>query len=170
MDGDSAVDALLEEVRGRGARGLVIGRNQPSDSWTMISLGKVARRVLRATDDPVFVVPPDYEPPRVTGPIIVGVTPSGDALAAIEMAKRLGHALDLPVRCVHVMPDVSAFMTSPERAVTPFVAGGDSALTFEHQARADMEAWMREHGVALPLLREVGPPLYPPGASIHTGR
>ena len=156
VDSDSAVDALLEEVRTRGARGLVIGRIQPAESWTMISLGAVARRVLRATDDPVFVVPPDYEPPRDPGPIVVGVTPSGDALVATEMARSLGEELGLPVECVHVMPGVSAYLAGPERAIVPTATPLHTQLTFEEQAREAMKAWMHEHHIERPLHFEVG--------------
>jgi len=158
VESDSAVDALLEAAGEVGTRGLIIGRHRPTDSWSLISLGRVARRVLRATDDAVFVVPPDHVPPREPGPIVVGVTPSDESRVAVLTAQGLGAQLDLRVECVHVLPNVSRFMTTPDTTATAFASAVGPYLSFEKHAREEMEAWMNDNDLHASLHIEVGDP------------
>ncbi len=154
VDNDSAVDALLTSASGHGTRGLILGRNQPKDSWSLVSLGEVARKTLRASDEPVFVVPPDYEPPANPGPIAVGVSPCDDASAALKVAEALGQALRLPFEAVHVVPNVARFATAG--APVMYAGAGDMQGTVQEDSRAAVERWMQENGSVCPLHIEIG--------------
>lgn len=156
LQNDSAVESLLREATPRSVRGMVLGRNQPSDGWSLSSLGSVARRVLRAVDDPVFIIPPDYEPDANAGPIVVGVTATDNALAALRFAETLGQQFDLPIECVHVIPDIAHFMATPHGTFPSAPTALNSHESFQRHARATIEAWMRDNGVEHPLRLEAG--------------
>ncbi len=158
VDNDSAIEALLNSTSGAGQRGSILGRNQPADSWALVSLGAVTRNVLRKTDDPVFVVPPDYEPPQVPGPIVVGVAPSADARAASHVAEALAEALDLTVAYVHVIPNVARFVAATPQAPAAYAGVGDLQTTYKQEAREAVERWMSDSGLERPLHIEVGDP------------
>lgn len=156
LESDSAVESLLREAVPPTVRGLVLGRNQPSDSWTLASLGSVARRVLRAMDDPVFIVPPDYEPSRTAGPIVVGVAPTDNALCAVRTAESLAKELDLRIECVHVIPRVSQFMVTPRVPAPPMSTALLSHESFQRHASRMVEEWMKDNDAEHPLHLEAG--------------
>ena len=94
-----AEDGLLHAAT--AAAGLVLGRAALRGDRSLVRLGSVARRVLRALPGPVIVVPPDLAA-VAEGPILLATDlgPSSDAAArlASELAAAQGRELEL----VHV--------------------------------------------------------------------
>jgi nucleotide-binding universal stress UspA family protein len=173
---EKVLQALASE---RDFDGLLLGRAAPVRASTIVSLGRVPRRLLRGLELPTMVVPPDAfgpdgeAPPDAAaaelgiassaapGPIVVGVTPSAESLEAAGFAVLLGGELGLPVLLAHVIP--------PSRPVAPAgvlsfephdptMAGSDIAPPEDTSApAAAMEAWAAQHGLdGLPLELRVG--------------
>ncbi len=153
VESDSAVESLIEASAQSATRGLVMGRNKPTDEWTLISLGTVARRVLRDTDAPVFVVPPDFRAPQEPGPILAAIVPSDDASSAANMARSLSAELSLPLEFVYVLPSTSNLVMTPDRLTAAYVQASPS---FKDQVEEELHAWMQAHQLEGTLHIEVG--------------
>jgi nucleotide-binding universal stress UspA family protein len=141
-------DVLRQCTVERDAGGLVIERVGPIDGWSLQSLGRVARRILRDAPSPVLVVPPDLELELdFRGPILAAITPEEHCVAAASMARRLSILLDLPLRLAHVACGPSALAMAPVVAEISYalvMAGGGE---MEEGARADVTGWVAEQGL-----------------------
>jgi nucleotide-binding universal stress UspA family protein len=156
-------EAVLARVaEEHGAHGLVIGRAGAAGEWSLVSLGRVARRLLRHVPRPVVVVPPDLDLAALGhGPVVIGVAPVDHAITAIQFGRALAETLDLPMLLVHVIPDPATFpVVSPDPMVpmAPYTSA-EQASSLVDRARVRMGAehalreWLREHGLGDPPLR-----------------
>ena len=89
---------------------LVLGMHGMSGAAHAL-FGSTTEGVLRDSDTPVFVVPDTWAPPLPSagdltgmGPVIAAVESSCTAMAAVDAAARLAHALHTTVHAVHVVP------------------------------------------------------------------
>ncbi len=164
-----------------GADALVVGRAAPTEGFSLVRLGRVARHLVRAPPRTVIVVPPDLAPGALgAGPVVAVAGLSEGSVAtcrfAAAFAARLGRAWIL----VHVVPmpeDYGAHYLPPAS-----VDGIRAARRQEAEAAA--RAWVSTHGLApaellvlegqpagraLALAQERGAPLLVAGASTATG-
>lgn len=175
---EKVLQALARE---RDFDGVLLGRAAPIRASTIVSLGRVPRRVLRALELPTIVVPPDaFGPDGETppdpatadleltsasapepGPIVVGVTPSGESLEAAGFAVLLGGELGLPVVLAHVVPPSRPVATAGVLSLEPrdpTMRGSDIAPPEDTAgAAAAIESWTTQHGLdGMPLELRVG--------------
>lgn len=131
--------------------GLIVGRAAPIVGWSLLTLGRVTRRLLRSLPCPVVVVPPDLRVDQLgKGPIIVGVQPDPTSVPAVRFACELGERLNLEVWLVHT--------------VEAAPSGGASALSEmldlrerTQAAELALEQWVEHHEFTdLPRRTEVG--------------
>jgi nucleotide-binding universal stress UspA family protein len=155
---DAPEDTLRQMCADEHASVLMVGRTGTIEGWSLVSLGRVTRRILRSTPVPVVVVPPDLEPEALgTGPIVVAVTPRDDAVEAARFARRLGRSLDLPPLLLNIEPEP---MATPLAAVDSGIAY--SMAMAEHVRKQPetselLDAWVREHDLHdMPVRREKG--------------
>jgi nucleotide-binding universal stress UspA family protein len=99
---------VVETLAAAGAlaatTGIIVGRRAAESDSSIIRLGKVARRLLRRLDSPVFVVPPDLERAAIgAGPIVCAVDLDPIGVAVARFGERLGRAIGRPTRLVHVV-------------------------------------------------------------------
>lgn len=171
---DKVLQALARE---RDYDGLLLGRAAPIEGSSIVSLGRVPRRLLRALELPTAVVPPDAYGPLdpidagagptgaatelAPGPILVGVAPTPESLEAAAFAVTLGEALALPVVLAHAVPPSRPVATAGVLSLEPrdptmrssdIVPPEDTSA-----AAAAIEAWAARHGFdGLPLELRVG--------------
>lgn len=101
---DSPEDELPRRAEQLGADGLILGRSAGSEGWSLVSLGRVTRRLLRAVPGPTVVVPPDFEVEGWgDGPIVVGVEPTADTVEAVRFGRATADRLGLPLLLAHVV-------------------------------------------------------------------
>jgi len=163
VPGDEPEAVLARVAEAHEAKGIVIGRAGAANEWTLVSLGRVARRLLRHVPRPLVVVPPDLDVGTLgRGPVVIGVATVDHAVPAIRLGRALAEALDLPVLLVHVIPDPA---TMPVAGADPTFAyaGAQPAMVVDHaRLRMDAEhalrAWLRQQGLGeLPVRAELGP-------------
>lgn len=137
---DDALTALLDEGRGRA---LVLGRAAFSGSRSMVKLGRVARKLVRAAPGPLLIVPPDLDPDRLsTGPILIGTDLTKGSAAAAQFGDGLAQALDRRAVLVHVAGEEVPGRRTPIPAIT------DVADKLEHsrqQLDAVFDDWVNRH-------------------------
>jgi nucleotide-binding universal stress UspA family protein len=104
LEADDTIDTLAAAGRLAVTTGIIIGRRAAEVEHAWIRLGKVARRLLRQLDAPIFVVPPDLELHNIgAGPIICAVTLDDHGVAVAQFGERLGKTLGRDTRLVHVI-------------------------------------------------------------------
>lgn len=150
-------EVLQELVRERRFDGMVLGRAAPAGAFSLVSLGRVPRRLLRRLDRPTVVVPPDQDDTELGhGPIIVGVAPFPDSIEAVRFAQRLGQQLGLSVMLVHaitretpvaVLGALSVEPRDPSMSTSDIVPPQDT--TPQEQL---IEEWVQQHGFGRLLL------------------
>lgn len=171
---EKVLQALARE---RDFDGVLLGRAAPVRASTIVSLGRVPRRLLRALELPTVVVPPDAFGPdgeapalaapadpeiaSAAGPIVVGVTPTAESLEAAGFAVMLGGELGLPVVLAHVVTPLRPVATDGVLSLEPrdpTMRGSDIAAPEDTSGPAAvMEAWAVQHGLdGLPLELRVG--------------
>lgn len=162
VPGDEPEEVLARVAEAHDADGLVIGRAGAAGEWSLVSLGRVARRLLRHVPRPVVVVPPDLDVAALgRGPVVIGAAPVEHAVDAIRCGRALAETLDLPALLVHVLPDPAAFpLAGPaDPAITSTSAQQAVALLDRARLRVEAEhalaGWLREHGLGEPPLRAV---------------
>lgn len=148
---DTPERELCRLVRRDDAYGLIVGRTAPIEGWSLLSLGRVTRRLLRSLPCPVVVVPPDLDVDQLgKGPIIVGVQPDPTSVPAVRFARELGARLSLEVLLVHTV--------EPAPGGTPFASS--DLLDLDERTRAARRAlkgWVERHGLSdLPRRIEIG--------------
>jgi nucleotide-binding universal stress UspA family protein len=143
VQGRTAEEALTKAAESHGCDGLVIGRNAQTDETAIIRLGRVARRLLRTVPRIVAVVPPEYDPGKHGGPVVLATGLEEDTAAATfasELATRLGR----PLHVVHVAasPEHHSAQYLPE--VTLAKLRNDT----EETSTRDLAAWITTSGIA----------------------
>jgi nucleotide-binding universal stress UspA family protein len=104
IEADDVVDLLAGAGGLAATTGVIIGRRAPEADGGLVRLGRVARKLLRRLESPVFVVPPDLEQAHIgAGPIVCAVNLDQHSVDAAEFAVRLGEAIGREVRLVHVI-------------------------------------------------------------------
>jgi len=94
----TAESGLMDAALRYGVRALVIGRWSRRGQRSLVKLGRVARRLLRALPVPVIVTPPDLLRSDIGGgPILLATdlseTSSAAARFAVDLAERSGRSL-----------------------------------------------------------------------------
>lgn len=101
---DNVVDTLAAAGAAPSSTGIIVGRRAIDSELRVVRLGKVARRLLRRLESPVFVVPPDLERANVgAGPIVCAVDLDQHGVDVARFGEALGRAIDRPARLVHVI-------------------------------------------------------------------
>ncbi len=104
LEADDVTDTLAAAGALASTTGLIIGRRAADKDNRVIRLGKVARRLLRRLDSPVFVVPPDLEHDHIgAGPIVCAVDLDQPSVDVARFGQALGEAIGRKVRLVHVV-------------------------------------------------------------------
>ncbi|RMG98492.1 MAG: universal stress protein [Deltaproteobacteria bacterium] len=142
--GASVHGTLLEIAEREGADGILVGRQATREGHDIVRLGSVARRLLRDTDRPVAVVPPDLQLADVgTGPVLFLSRLADDSVPAGTMAKTLADHLGRKLVLAHAIP-------VPQDWGSHYLPGAVlDKLREEHRAEAEerMRAWAADHGL-----------------------
>lgn len=117
------------------ADALIVGRNAPAESSSIVRLGRVARRLARELPRAVMVVPPDHQPTKRRGPVLLATDLQEDAVAASHFALQLARDLDRDLVVAYVVP----------RPPFPFVVP-KSAMDDE-QVEIRLSDWIDRHGL-----------------------
>ena len=157
---DAPEESLARAAEAYDADGLVIGRAGAAGEWSLVSLGRVARRLLRHVPRPVVVVPPDLDGAALgRGPVVIGAAPVDHAIGAIRFGRALAEALDLPVLLVHVIPDPAAIPIAGMEPSLAYAGAQATATTVLDVARTRMAAedallgWLRKNELGEPPVR-----------------
>lgn len=125
-------DEVLDGLRAdRGATALVVGRQGPLREGFPPRLGRVARHLLRHASGPVVVVPPDLEPARLIGPVVLATDLGPSSAAATRFAGERAREWGRPLLVVHVLPPPDVGLTFLPRDAQ------DGARSSRWQARRD---------------------------------
>jgi nucleotide-binding universal stress UspA family protein len=104
IEADDVIDTLAAAGALATSTGLIVGRRAAESDARVVRLGKVARRLLRRLDSPVFVVPPDLERAHIgDGPIVCAVDLDQHGVDVARFGEALGQAIGRPARLVHVL-------------------------------------------------------------------
>jgi nucleotide-binding universal stress UspA family protein len=104
IEGEDVIDTLAAAGALASTTGIIVGRRASEKDDRMIRLGKVARRLLRRLESPVFVVPPDLEQGHIgAGPILCAVDLDANGVEVARFGERLGAAVGRQVRLIHVV-------------------------------------------------------------------
>ncbi|MEV4143814.1 universal stress protein [Amycolatopsis sp. NPDC049691] len=123
-----AVDLLVAES---GGAALVVLGSHGLGGLRGALIGSVALRVAAGAFCPVVVVPEDR--PGRTGPIVVGVDPSGSSEHALRFAIEEAAAMRAPVRVVHAWHDGL------------LVPDADIGSTEQRELEAHLASWARKY-------------------------
>jgi nucleotide-binding universal stress UspA family protein len=143
VEGRSIEEGLECAAEEQGADAFILGRRKPADQASMLRLGRVARRMLRALPRPVVIVPPDLRGRMIPGgPILVGVDLSSASRGAVALARRMARALDLELLAAHVlrMPDAL-------EPIIPAESWDDRVRSRRDRTETDLERWCAEQGL-----------------------
>ncbi len=123
IDGEPPEHALVEALDGRqDIRALIVGRRSNRDDHRFVRLGKTTRRLLRGSDWPVVVVPPDLPADGPgNGPILLATDLDEDAEGATGFARQLSVATGRPLVLAICVPhfqwgDIYVATLADERA------------------------------------------------------
>ncbi|MFO7562393.1 MAG: universal stress protein [Enhygromyxa sp.] len=104
IEGEDVIDTLAAAGALASTTGVIVGRRAAESDDRMVRLGKVARRLLRRLESPVFVVPPDLERAHIgAGPILCAVDLDDHGVDVARFGERLGQALGRQARLIHVV-------------------------------------------------------------------
>jgi nucleotide-binding universal stress UspA family protein len=87
------------------ADGIIIGRAAGRKERRVVRLGRVARRLLRALQSTVVVVPPDVAHNIGGGPIVALTSAADDAVEAARFATTLARHVGRKLALVHIVSD-----------------------------------------------------------------
>ncbi len=154
VQGMSAEKTLVDAVARHGADGLIIGRQAKRHDNPVVSLGRVARRLLRHLPVATIVTPPDLEPQHLgDGPVVCAITDGPESAAAIVAARTLAEHIGRPLHLLHVVapPQVLQYFRSESQTYE------ELSEWMRDEARARVAQWLKAQGHAdLPLHTEVG--------------
>lgn len=131
VPGGVADEVLDEQLTERGATGLVVGRQGPLREGFPPRLGRVARHLLRHASGPVIVVPPDLQPSRLTGPVVLATDLGPSSAAAARFAGERAREWGRPLLVVHVLPAADTGLTFLPREAQ------EGARSARHQSKRD---------------------------------
>lgn len=154
VPGGAADEVLDEQAQTRQATGLVVGRQGPLREGFPPRLGRVARRLLRHASGPVIVVPPDLEPSRLVGPVVLATDLGPSSAAASRFAVARAREWARPLHIVHALRDEPGMSFLPRNALDGARAARRRAL------REAVERWASElptAGLDVKLETPVGP-------------
>ncbi|WP_206796371.1 universal stress protein [Amycolatopsis sp. MtRt-6] len=126
-----AVDLLLAES---GGAALVVLGSHGLGGLRGVLIGSVALRVAAGASCPVVVVPAHR--PHRSGPIVVGVDPSGSSEHALRFALEEAAAVRAPVHVVHAWHD---------GLLVPEAALADIGVTEQRELDAHIASWVRKY-------------------------
>lgn len=144
LEGRTAPESLAAAAAYRRANGIVIGRNAAREGASLVRLGRVARKVLRALPASVAVVPPDFDPNTSgRGPVLLACSLDEDATAATSFARDFAARFGRPLELVHVAasPDDHAAQYVPQATLDKLRA--DTTTSSETQ----LAAWAKSNGL-----------------------
>lgn len=158
VPGEAPEEELRRLAAARDIDGLIIGRCGKSNGWSLVSLGRVARRLLRHIPRPIAVVPPDLDPSVLgRGPVVVGLVPDEHAIAAARMGRDIAEALEVPVLLVHVIVDPTRQPLAVADPSLAYAAALVSAEKDDAKAAEYLRTWLDDNGLGdLPLRTELG--------------
>lgn len=154
VQGMTAEKTLAEVVTRRGATGLIIGRQAKRNDTPVVSLGRVARRILRSLPVPTIVTPPDLEPDHLgSGPVLCAVNDGPESEQAIVAAKELAEHLGRELQLLHVVapPQVLQYFRSNSQTYE------ELSEWMRSQAEERLTTWLNDNGHQdVPVHTEVG--------------
>ncbi len=104
IEAEDVIDTLAAAGALAATTGVIVGRRAADGNGQLVRLGKVARRLLRRLESPVFVVPPDLERAHIgAGPIVCAVDLDQHGVDVAKFGHALGEALERHARLVHVV-------------------------------------------------------------------
>jgi nucleotide-binding universal stress UspA family protein len=160
VQGDAPEEVLARVAEERDANGLIVGRAGMAGEWSLVSLGRVARRLLRHVPRPVVVVPPDLDVAALgRGPVVIAAAQVDHAVAAIRFGRALADMLDLPTLLVHVIPDPAMYLVGTADPAVPYTSAQQASALLVDRARLRasaehaLQTWLREQGLGEPPVR-----------------
>lgn len=136
-------DAVLSKLA-TNADGLLIGRQAPRGTDSLIRLGRVARRLLRSLPTAVVVSPPDLGYDEIgAGPVILATEADAFSQGAARFATRVAKAFDRPLLLFHVVPMPHGWSVGYLDADTVEEVRRDLIAAGERK----LERWATEHGL-----------------------
>lgn len=102
VDADSPEEGLAGALRREDGDVLVLGRRARRGEDTVVHLGRVARRLLRSSELPVAIVPPDL-PGLPPGPVVVATDMRASSHSALSFARALATKLRRELIVLHAV-------------------------------------------------------------------
>lgn len=157
-------DQALAQLASASASGLIVGRAGEASTWSLVNLGKTARRLLRSVPGPLCVVPPDMQSIG-DGPVLVAVSDNPHALPAARFAVDLARSLHREVRALHIAPDPRPIPVTMGEPILPPFLDATAIADLRDTTRLRIERWIEESG--LPELAAPIVDLGDPGPAIE---
>jgi nucleotide-binding universal stress UspA family protein len=138
-------ESCLEEARvTHQGEALVVGRHAKQEGVSLVRLGRVARKLVRALHAPVVVVPPDLENAALGhGPVMALTDLQSDSTPAAhwaaDMAARLGRELRI-VHCVSDFAELGAAYLSGARL-------GEIGSQHREAGARSLSGWLEAEGL-----------------------
>lgn len=157
-------DEAIAQLASASASGLIVGRAGEASSWSLVNLGRTARRLLRTVPGPLCVVPPDVQTVG-DGPVLVAVSDAPHSAPAARFAIDLARSLHREVRALHIAPDPRPIPVAMGEPVMPPFLDATAITEIRDATRLRIERWLEESG--LPELRTPIVDLGDPGPAIE---
>ena len=141
----TSVQDVLEAARVKHkADGTIIGRAAGVEGKGVIRLGRSARRILRAAEAPVIVVPPDLDAADLgNGPVLALTSLRPDSVDACRFAATIAQRLGRPWTLVHVAPVPEEFAPP----YLPVVSLEGMRRDFRAEGEKGLREWMAAQGL-----------------------
>lgn len=144
LEGRTAQESLAAAAAYRRADGIVIGRNASREGTSLVRLGRVARKVLRALPTSVAVVPPDFDPAATgRGPVVLACSLDDDAVAATAFARNFAARLGRGLELIHV----SASPDDHAAQYVPLATLEKLRTDTRNESEARLAAWAKAGGM-----------------------
>lgn len=117
IEGRNSEETLTAAAAYRRCDGIIVGRHAGRDGHPVVRLGRIARRLLRATPTSLVIVPPDFDPTAVgKGPVVLACGLDEDGTGATEFARHFANQFGRPLELVHVAasPEHHSAQYAPE--------------------------------------------------------
>lgn len=144
LQGASAQEVLEAARLKHEAEGTIIGRAAGVAGKGVVRLGRAARRILRAADAPVIVVPPDLDVNDLgKGPIVALTDLQPDSAEACRFASAFADRLGRPWALLHVAPIPEEFAPS----YLPVVSLEGMRRDFRAEGEKGLAEWIAAQGL-----------------------